>query len=187
MASTFGTADAVAELARRGLPLIRGGGPESEGDPPANPTQPAHPPAGDDRAAGLERDLAQARQLAEERAAALQQRDAELEALRQSAAEHAQRAAETEQRLLEAHRAWLLAEHRGQVVDELVTGNTVEELTASVEAARAAHARIAERVRQQATASVSAGNAPRSPEPDLSKMSPQEKVAYGLRQRSGQQ
>jgi hypothetical protein len=65
-------------------------------------------------------------------------------------------------------------------VPELVQGTSVEDLTRSVEIARAAHARIAESVRQQAAAAVSPGNAARTG-PDLSALSPQEKIAYALR------
>lgn len=178
---------ALAELVRRGWPLVAGGdaeGPRSDdppasGDPPAG-DPPATPPPAADPSPVLTAQLAEYQKLAEERAAALTARDAELEVLRQEAAAHEATASQAQAALLEAHRARLLAEHAGQVVPELVQGTSVEDLSKSVEAAKAAHARIAESVRQQAAASVSPGNAARTG-PDLATLSPQEKIAYALR------
>ena len=169
----------LAELVRRGWPLIAGGDdPPVAGDPPVNTPPPADPnPA-------LTARLAEYQNLAAEQAAALTARDADIEALRQAAAAHEATAQQAQAALLEAHRARLLAEHAGQVVPELVQGTTVEDLTRSVEAAKAAHARIAESIRQQAAASVSPGNAARTG-PDLGALSPQEKIAYALRSRNG--
>src|SRR3954447_20054969 len=122
----------LAELVRRGWPLIAGGDdPPVAGDPPANTPPPADPnPV-------LTAQLAEYQKLAEERAAALTARDAELEVLRQEAAAHEATASQAQAALLEAHRARLLAEHAGQVVPELVQGTSVEDLSKSVEAAKA--------------------------------------------------
>src|SRR3954466_3189972 len=180
--------DVLAELVRRGWPLMAGGdaeGPrrdEGGGLAPGGSEQPA-PPPGDPNPA-LTAQLAEYQKLAEERAAALTARDVELDALRQTAAAHEATAPQTQAALLEAHRARLLAEHAGQVVPELVQGGTVEELSASVESAKAAHARIAESIRQQAATAVSPGNAARTG-PDLGALSSQEKIAYALRSRNG--
>jgi hypothetical protein len=184
--------DVLAELVRRGWPLMAGGdaeGPrsdEGDGSPPGGSEQPASTPASSpvDPNPALTAQLAEYQKLAEERAAALTARDVELDALRQTAAAHEATAQQTQAALLEAHRARLLAEHAGQVVPELVQGGTVEELSASVESARAAHARIAESIRQQATTAVSPGNAARTG-PDLGALSSQEKIAYALRSRNG--
>jgi hypothetical protein len=180
--------DVLAELVRRGWPLMAGGDaadPHSdEGDdsPPGGgelPPPATSPPPVDANPA-LTAQLAEYQKLAEERAAALTARDAELEVLRQVAAGHEATASQAQAALLEAHRARLLAEHAGQLVPELVQGTSVDELTKSVEAAKLAHARIAESIRQQAAAAVSPGNAARTG-PDLATLSPQEKIAYALR------
>ena len=59
-------------------------------------------------------------------------------------------AAEASAATLAATRRALLAEHAGQVVPELVTGETVEALAASVETARAAFSRAADAARATA-------------------------------------
>ncbi|HEY7068064.1 MAG TPA: hypothetical protein VII06_41820 [Chloroflexota bacterium] len=84
--------------------------------------------------------------------------------------------------LLAAHRRALLAEHRGQVVEALVQGDSVEALDASVARAHEAHARIAEQLRSEAAASVPVGNPPRA-QPRLDGLSPQAKIAAALRRR----
>jgi hypothetical protein len=173
--------DVLAELVRRGWPLMAGGD-EGDGSPPGSgePPPPATSSPPVDPNPVLTAQLAEYQKLAEERAAALTARDAELEAVRQAAVAHEATATQAQAALLEAHRARLLAEHAGQVVPELVQGSTVEELTRSVDAAKLAHARIAESIRQQAAAAVSPGNAARTG-PDLATLSPQEKIAYALR------
>jgi multidrug efflux pump subunit AcrA (membrane-fusion protein) len=169
---------ALVQLARLGWPLIAGGSGEDHLPPGSEP--PPDLASLPDPNPMLATQLTEYQRLAEERAAALTQRDAELEVLRQTAAAHEATAQQAQAALLEAHRARLLAEHAGQIVPELVQGGTVEELSASVEAAKAAHARIAESIRQQAAAAVSPGNAARTG-PDPSQMSSQEKIVYALR------
>lgn len=118
------------------------------------------------RVAQLEADLAAAR---DQLGAARQ----ELEATRAGLADA------TRQGLEHLRRA-LVAEHAGQIVPELVTGTTPDELAASVETARAAFARAAEAARQQLQAHATpAGNPPRSAE-DLSALPAIEKIARGL-------
>src|SRR5215213_2260382 len=96
------------------------------------------------------------------------------------AAERGARAA-LEGRLLATHRRALLAEQRGQMVEDLVQGDSIEALDAAVEPARAAHARIAAQVRaSQAALAVPVGNAARTG-PRLDGLSPQAKIAAALR------
>jgi hypothetical protein len=113
----------------------------------------------------------QVESLTGERDAARQQAEA-LQAER-DAARHGQ---------LDAHRRALLAEHRGVIVEDLVAGNSVEELEASVERAQAAHTRIAEQLKAQAAAEVGAGAPAREPV-NVEGLSPAAKIAEGLRQR----
>lgn len=81
------------------------------------------------------------------------------------------------------------------LVAELVTGSTPAELLASVPAAEAAYQRIAQSVQPAAAAvveqpvvivadPVSIGSPARSEGPDLSAMSPAQKIAYGVAHRS---
>jgi hypothetical protein len=95
-----------------------------------------------------------------------------------------QELASANERGLGAYRRALLAEHAGQVVEELVQGATEEALDASVELARGAYGRIAELVRTQTAASSAAaaagtGGATRSGQ-DLESLSPIEKITRGL-------
>lgn len=118
--------------------------------------------------------LEQERQSAE---AAAQQRLAELET----------RNSELSGAALDAHRRAVLAENAGQVVPELVQGSTTEEIDASIEAAKAAYARIAESVRTAAQAELSRsplpvvppGNSPRG-EPPAEELSPLQKITGAL-------
>ena len=87
---------------------------------------------------------------------------------------------QAQQAVLGEHRRALLAEHRGSVIEDLVAGESIEALDASVERAREAHARIAEQVRQAAAAGIPAGNPARS-EPNVEGLSPQAKIAEALR------
>jgi hypothetical protein len=91
---------------------------------------------------------------------------------------------EARERGLGAYRRALLAEHAGQLVEELVQGATEEALDASVELAKSAYGRIAELVKSQAqaageAAAAGAGGATRSAA-DLESLSPTEKIARGL-------
>jgi chromosome segregation ATPase len=92
-----------------------------------------------------------------------------------------QQADEAGQRTLEAHRRALLAEHRGEVIEELVQGATPEELDRSVEAAKSAFARIADSVRRGlAEQAVPNGAAPRQADGGEG-LSALQKIAQGLR------
>jgi hypothetical protein len=110
--------------------------------------------------------------------------EAAVEASRQELEAAQQAAAAAEQRAVEAHRRALLAEHKGQVVDELLQGATVEELEASVETARAAYARVAEAARSAALQQLHEERVPPSAgergTSDLESLSPLNKIARGL-------
>ncbi len=117
--------------------------------------------------------LQEEREAVEAIAIELQQADARAEQLRVELTEV--RAAQ-----LAAHRRAVLAEHRGQLVEELVMGDSPETIDASVELAQAAYARVAGQLRQQAAAVVPAGASPRG-EPSADHLSPFEKIAGALR------
>jgi hypothetical protein len=84
---------------------------------------------------------------------------------------------------LEAHRRALLAENAGRVVPELVAGETVEGLEASLEVARRAFeaVRAAALTEVASSAPVGAGNSQRGSAVNVETMSPMQKIAYGLR------
>ena len=108
-----------------------------------------------------------------ELATARQEQEGELTALRAQLADaqHGQ---------LDAHRRAILSEHAGQIVDELVTGGTVEELNASVEIARAAFGRALEAARRELGATtVPVGASPRL-EPSPEELSPIAKITAAL-------
>ena len=77
----------------------------------------------------------------------------------------------------------LLAEHVGTVVPELVTGDTPEQLEASVEGARAAWDRATEAARQALRADRVPAGAParNGTDPSAEGLSPLGKIARGLR------
>lgn len=123
------------------------------------------------------RELETANQALQTQATDLQQQLADLSA--QHAALGTQ-LGDAQRQGLEHLRRALLAEHAGQVVPELLTGATVEELSTSVELAKAAFARATEAVRQQLQAQqVPAGN-PARQGPDLEALPPLAKIAHGL-------
>ena len=130
---------------------------------------------------------ASAQQIAEPSALAqlraqLQEREAAIQALQQTVEARTAERERIHQALLAAHRRALLAEHRGAVVEDLVQGDSVEALGASIARAREAHARIADQLRAQAAAAVPVGNPPRA-QPSFEGLSPQAKIAAALRGR----
>src|SRR5215216_1681711 len=74
----------------------------------------------------------------------------ELLAAQEEVAEQRQRGEAAEQRALQAYRRALLAEHRDEVIEELVQGASEGELEASLETARTAYQRVVEQTRQSA-------------------------------------
>lgn len=143
--------------------------------PPAPPDTPTPPEARQEpKSAELEALRAQVATAAAERDAALAQAA--------TAAQDAQdRLAAAEAQLAETHRRALLAEHRGSVIDELVTGSTPADLDASIEVAKAAYTRVADLVRAErpALTLVPAGASPRA-EPDAESLSPIQKLTMAL-------
>lgn len=88
---------------------------------------------------------------------------------------------EVQRRWLESHRRALLAENAGRVVPELVVGESIDALEASLEVARGAfEAARAAALAEIAATPVPAGNPVRQG-PNVESMSPMEKIAYGLR------
>jgi chromosome segregation ATPase len=116
------------------------------------------------------------------------QRDAataELTAAQTTASEAQAAASEASAAVLAATRRALLAEYAGQVVPELVVGETVEALEASVEGARTAFTRAAEAARTAGAPAVPAGAGSARATVPTSGMSPLEMIATGLGQRGG--
>lgn len=106
---------------------------------------------------------------------------AELEAARSEVAAHQRRAEEAEAQALAAYRRALLAEHRGHVIEELIQGESVEALEASLETAQAAYQRVADQAAQTiAAAQVPVGAPARLGEAPES-LSPLDKIVRGLR------
>lgn len=118
--------------------------------------------------AGLRRELEEARgaaSVSQERVGALEE---ESNALREGLRSAAGR-----------YRELVLASNPELPV-EMVTGESVEEVEASIEAARQTVARVREHLENQVEAGrVPTGSPPRSP-PDLSGLSAQEKIRFGL-------
>ncbi|MDI3340852.1 MAG: hypothetical protein QJR03_09995 [Sphaerobacter sp.] len=84
-------------------------------------------------------------------------------------------------------RELILAAHP-DVVPDLITGATFDELMASIEPARAAYARIVASLREQPTAApgIPAGQPGRQPViANVEAVSPRGKIAEGLRRRRG--
>lgn len=80
---------------------------------------------------------------------------------------------------VEAIRRATIAENAGQIIPELVTGTTAEEIAASVTLARDAFARVAQDLRTQAAAQVPTGASPIAP-PPIEDLSPMAKIAAAL-------
>jgi hypothetical protein len=116
-------------------------------------------------------------------AAELEGARGELLAAREEVAEQLQRSEAAEQRALQAYRRALLAEHRDEVIEELVQGSSEAELEASLEAARTAYQRVAEQARQAVGVThVPVGAPARQAEPPEA-LSPLDKIVRGLRPR----
>ncbi|MBX5446319.1 hypothetical protein [Sphaerobacter sp.] len=102
--------------------------------------------------------------------------------------EHTEQGADgTEGFDLERIRELILAAHP-DVVPDMITGTTFDELMASIEPARAAYARIAERIRSQPgnAPGIPAGQPGRQPSPaHVERLSASAKIAEGLRRRRG--
>lgn len=109
-------------------------------------------------------------------------RDVDIVALEQSINELEEKRAATEDSLVEAVTSYrnMIAQANPDIVEELINGDTIEALNESLEKAR----RLIGRVRQGleteiALAKVPAGAPERRP-PDLSALSPREKIQYAI-------
>ena len=104
-----------------------------------------------------------------------------LRALEETVSDRERELREARDRALAHLRRALLAEHAGQVVPELVQGDTAEALEASVAVARSAFAAAVEAARAGLVGQhVPASNGTRTGE-DLEELSPVQKIARGLR------
>jgi chromosome segregation ATPase len=106
---------------------------------------------------------------------------AELEAARAKAAELEAAHGEAVSRGLDARRRALIAEHAGEIVEELVTGATEDALDASIETAKAAYARLQESIRAGLNAERVPGGGGTRQQVDVEKLSPLQKITQGLR------
>lgn len=127
----------------------------------------------EEAAAGLRRELTQVRAEMQVRIDELAAARGEIEVLREQARESAAK-----------YRQLLLAA-APEIPEELVTGETVAEVEASLEAARRTVARIREHLEAQARAERIPTGAPPRAAPDVSALSPIEKISLGLQQRQG--
>jgi chromosome segregation ATPase len=122
---------------------------------------------------GLRAELSEAQRLAGEReqhAASLSERAEALETGARAAAER--------------YRALALRQ-TPELPEELVSGDTIDEVDASIERARETVSKVRGHLESEAQAGrVPVGAPPRS-EPDLSGLSAQEKISYGLQRREG--
>jgi len=108
--------------------------------------------------------------------------DSEVANLKQAVAESEEKLTTINQSLAEAIASYkaLVAQSTPEVLEELITGDTIEAINESLEKART----MISRVRQGLEAEITAGKVPagapiRTP-PDLSALSPREKINYSL-------
>lgn len=145
--------------------------------PPKEPQATQNPPADQaDPVEALVNELAAERARTAQLTAALETSHTERA---QALAEHDERiAALTQAHLAAIHRA-LLAESAGQVVAELIRGDTPEALEASVTTAREAYTRIADQLRAQAATQVPVGASAASGQTP-EELSPIQKITQAL-------
>ena len=116
---------------------------------------------------------------------AMADKDSQITALKQSAAELEPRLAELEDSLAQAvssYRALVVQANPG-VPQELITGDSIEAIDQSVAAAQTLVAKVRKELEAEiAGAKIPAGAPLRTP-PDLSALSPQEKIQYAIGER----
>ncbi|MBA7658767.1 hypothetical protein ES703_66726 [subsurface metagenome] len=116
---------------------------------------------------------------------ALAGKDEQITALTQSAAELEQKLAELEESLAQAISSYraLAVKHSPGVPEEQVTGDSIEEIDASLASAQA----LINRVRQELEAEIAAARipagAPQRTPADLSALSPRDKIQYAIGER----
>ncbi len=129
-------------------------------------------------AAGLRRELASAREAAAERSAAISAQTDEIAGLRSSLAEAGERTRAAAGR----YRDLLLITEPALPAD-LVEGDSLEAVDSSAERARQTVAQVRQHLEQEAQAVRVPAGAPPRRAPDLSDLSPAEKIRLGIEQR----
>ena len=116
---------------------------------------------------------------------AIAERDNQIAALKQSVAELEPRLTELENSLSQAISSYraLVIKSNPQLPEELIAGDSIEEIDHSLAAAQALIDRVRQRLEIEiAGARIPAGAPPRTPI-DLSALSPQEKIQYAIGER----
>lgn len=113
---------------------------------------------------------------------AMADKDAAMEALKQSLEESAKKMAETEKTLAGAVAAYkdLAVQANPGLVAEMVKGDTIEEIKESVASARALVEKVKQEIRAENTLIRVPAGAPQRVAPDLSTLSPREKIMHGM-------
>ncbi len=78
----------------------------------------------------------------------------------------------------------LVARSNPGIVEELITGDTVEAIDRSLESARALTDRVREELQSEAQSAKVPAGAPQRTPPDLSALSPREKIQYAVGRKS---
>ena len=137
------------------------------------------------RAAELEEQLAEKNSRISELEQALVERDGQLNSLKQSLAELEARLTEVKEGQAQAIASYreLVVSSNPDLPEELISGDSVEEIDKSLAGARALIDRVRERLETEiAGAKIPAGAPLRAPA-DLSALSPQEKIQYAMGER----
>jgi len=137
------------------------------------------------RAAELEEQLAEKNSRISELEQALVERDGQLNSLKQSLAELEARLTEVKEGQAQAIASYreLVVSSNPDLPEELISGDSVEEIDKSLAGARALIDRVRERLETEiAGARIPAGAPLRAPA-DLSALSPQEKIQYAMGER----
>lgn len=77
----------------------------------------------------------------------------------------------------------LATEHNPLIPAEIIIGNTIDEVKASIQRASEFVAKVKQAIQEQAQEVTVPAGAPTRTEPDLSALSPKEKIAYAVRNR----
>jgi len=109
-------------------------------------------------------------------------KDSEINALKQSLEEAEQKLSELGRALAQAVAAYkeLIIQANPGVLAELITGDTVEEVNGSLKNARALVDRVRQEMEAEASRARIPAGAPQRVPPDLSALSPREKIQYAI-------
>ena len=109
-------------------------------------------------------------------------KDAEIEALKQSLEESGKKLEETGKSLAGSVAAYkeMAAQANPGLVAEMIKGDTIEEIKESVAGARALVEKVKQEIRAENTLIRVPAGAPQRTAPDLSTLSPREKIKYGM-------